>query len=151
MQEPYPNNGSGENSYAPLQQSPMEAAPATKPVAKRKPKVKRDKLTQANIGALWSRLGRAVEGFCDAQGSACPLCTVAGKKVKFQLTQDCDEVELTLKGRQVWKRIRRRRQSIPIVRLKTGSAAFDCGPMRCTATHFAIEVIREARGLSVNE
>lgn len=151
MQESYLNSGNWESCDAPLQRPRTEGAPGAKPAGKRKPKVSRDKLTRANIGALWSRLGRAVEGFCGAQGDACPLCAVSGNKVKFRLRQDCDEVELILKGRQVWKKIRRDRQCIPIVKLRTGSAAFDCGSMRYSATHFAIEVIREARRSSNNE
>jgi hypothetical protein len=145
MLEPYRSNKDWEDRGSPLQRPYAASDALPKPAAKRKPKVKRSKLTLANIGALWSRLRRAVECFCDAQRGACPLIVVSRNEIRFRLTEDHDEVQLTLNGRRVSKKIRRHRQSIPIVKLRTGAAGFDYGSMRYSAMRLVLEAIHEAR------
>ncbi len=144
MQEPNQQSGDWEDRQTDLRGPRKDQEPRSTPVAARKPSAKR-KLTPARIGTLWTRLRHTIRDFCRLQANGCPLCTMYGNSIQFQLSQDCDVVELTLKGNQVWKKIRGRRERIKLMKLKTGSAAFELHQMRYSPTRFVIEIIREAR------
>jgi len=106
--------------------------------------IPRKRLTPAKIGVAWQRLRHAVREFCRQPGRGCVLCEMYGNRIEFQCAPNSSRIVLILDGSRIRKGIAGKRETIRIVRIKSGGSGFELRQSLHSATRLLIELMREA-------